>query len=140
MTCTDSLADLKPGDYLFLPSEPVYGSVVKIRRVTPTQIVAHGTRYNRTTGIAYGPQRDKFRARPATSEQIAAWEEANREDAEQRSAKKEARLKAEYEALPEAVKLARTLASFCDFNRESVVAEMPIDLLRAAVAWINERK
>lgn len=47
----------------------------------------------------------------------------------------EARKKAEYEALPEEIKLARHLKFFVECHSEKTVAKLPIETLRAAVGW-----
>lgn len=81
-----------------------------------------------------------FIHRPTQEELFNAKQEMKRK-AEEKETADEARREAEYDALPEAVKLARKLEFCCSVNNvERTIARMPIELLRAVVAWIEAEK
>jgi hypothetical protein len=75
----DWLEELKPGDKVLYGSHRD-DSIGVVERVTPTQIIVGGTRYNRKTGRRVGPYSGFCRPRiqRATAERLAEVETANR--------------------------------------------------------------
>jgi hypothetical protein len=73
---------------------------------------------------------------PERAKQIVV-EIEQREIAElqQRCDEDDRRKQAEYEALPEEIKLARKLKWLGECNREEKLAKIPIDLLREIITW-----
>jgi hypothetical protein len=88
--------------------------------------------YSLTTGKEVGGTRYFV---PATAEQLAHAEAELEERAEERERQRQAKHQAAYNALPESVKLARSLAWICDINGEAKISKAPIDALRAIVEW-----
>lgn len=75
---------------------------------------------------------------PATKEELDAAIEYLRQEDECRDREYERKRQAEYDALPEEIKLARKLEWFCSVSGEKVIARIPINLLRQVVQWIQE--
>ncbi len=108
------------------------GKLVKVATV----MRATATRYATKGGKAYLIKTGKEVggsniATLVTSEAdlVAAEAELDRllEEAEQR---RDAEAKAAYDALPEAIKLARKIRWFCDSESEEAVSFLPLDVLR----------
>lgn len=138
----DSFADTRKGDRLLIYRDDRLKDVASVIHETPTQLRVKSRRilattFSRRTGNGIGSAK-VFSLRLATDAEIAAAEkelEAQRlekEESEQRARQ------AAYDALPESVKLARSLMFYCDINTEKKLSEMPLGTLRAAVQWIEE--
>ena len=93
--------------------------------------------YSTTTGKRIGSSE---RIERATPQEIAAARETMEAERLERLERVEAEVRQEYESLPEGIKLARRLIGFTDSNHEEEVAEMPLELLRRFVAWIEARQ
>lgn len=92
--------------------------------------------FSLSTGNQFGGGEKFFRR--AGAEELAKSQAKLDAEAEESERKSEAEKKAAYDALPEEVRLARKLEFFCNVNSEKTIARMPLDVLRAAVAWVEE--
>lgn len=134
---------INPGQYIVVTriSDGRTMAAGLCRHVTAT--VAHyaSKSYSRATGIGRGEHKH-LRIDPveqADAERITG-EIIERENAEReaRYAADEAKGRAAYEALPESIKLARSLKWLCDCESEAKIAKAPIDAMRAIVVWAKE--
>lgn len=102
------------------------------------QTRGHGT-FLLSTGAMVGGGRLKA-VKPTLTELVAA-ETAIADRLNAKIAAEDAAKQAAYDTLPEEVKLARKLQFFCSAsNADKTISRMPIEVLRAAVAWIEENK
>jgi hypothetical protein len=77
----------------------------------------------------------------ASAEEIAVAESHLARELEEQEAERERQRRAEYDALPEEVKLAKKVYGFFQFGgTEKKIATMPIELLRGVAQWIEENK
>lgn len=125
-----SIHDTRIGD-----GEPV--CIYKVSKALAKQIRAGGSNYLRSTGMQVGDNR--FQARPLTPEKKAEIEASIEERLERADAERKAKAQAAYDALPEAIKLARKLRYVCDMNSEADIAAAPIEHLRALVEWFAQQ-
>jgi hypothetical protein len=104
--------------------------IAHVTAVTATQFTA-GHTYLKT-----GKEKGGVRiARPTDTDKIAAAQaELDQRDREADEAE-DRRRQAEYDALPESIKLGRSLQWICDCTSEKKIAEAPIELLRSIVEW-----
>jgi hypothetical protein len=97
---------------------------------TINQILRVGCQFSALTGEEIGGTRRLVAVTPERWDELerlhAALVLARQEEEQQRS-------RAAYDALPEGVKLARTLRYFCDGASDEQLGAMPLDILRAAV-------
>ena len=141
------LLGIKPGDAIIIADAA--GTDVSVGKCTDVGSVSFAAlctrrgrrRFLYSVGRECG---DTDVARLATDEEARA---ATHAITDRREREREAEYKAqeernqrEYEALPEAAKLARTLGNFCDAYGELTLAQAPIEHLRGLCAWIKERK
>jgi len=90
--------------------------------------------YSATTGIRHGGKYVAFIATP--TEIIDAQAELDWKATEKERIREEQSKKA-YDALPEAIKLARSLRYICDHTQEEKLAKMPLEILRPVVEWLR---
>lgn len=120
-------------------------AVWTVRKVTATQITAapassgsYTQRWSISTrahiGGTFGP------IELPTAAALAAAELALNERAAAALAADEARRRAEYDALPESVKLGRSLTHYLDGCADADLATIPADLLRPLVEWFRDRQ
>lgn len=92
-------------------------------------------------GVKVGDPQYTFE--PIAADEVAAFWAAIQHDFEsdiaKRNAEESARAQAAYDALTEAVKLARCLRWLCDCESEKRIAEAPIEHLRGLVEWAKEQ-
>ena len=62
-------------------------------------------------------------------------EEAETRRLEEQDRLQQEKAQAEYDALPENIKLARKLRWFCECNREETISQAPIEHIRGIVEW-----
>jgi hypothetical protein len=135
------LADLKEGDMVTIHDHN--GRLVRTAKVSEimkkTVRTGHGNPlFSILTGKRIGGTTEF--ARPATAEQIAAAKQELAAREQQRLARLDAEQKAAYDALPEAVKLARTLGWLFDCNRDEKWETAPVEAMRALIQWAEANK
>lgn len=149
LTAPKTLRDLKPGDKVIVRNGDgsYFGYGIVDAASDERRIVTHtdgrwysDTAWSRRSAKMIGAGRHAERyIEPATDEQIAAAEAEEERRLQAKADEDDRRRQAEYDALPEAVKLARKLCYLCDTMGENKLAEAPIDHLRGLVAWAKER-
>ncbi len=108
------------------------------RKATATAAHYNGKSFSRATGIGRG-QFKHLRIDPVEQEDAEriTREISEREiaDRDARYAAEEAKSRAAYEALPESIKLARSLKWLCDCESEAKISGAPIEAMRSIIEW-----
>lgn len=130
--------EIEPGDMMIVRLDGVIVSICQVRSVTKTQFALCGWSGLKWmhTGKQVGGKRIATRGSPT---EIASAESELKERLEQEERDEDAKRQAEYDALPETVKLARSLRWLCDCESEAQLAQAPIEAMRTLVAWAKER-
>lgn len=144
-TMTDTVR-LK-GKFVILSRDGVDVEARKIMRETPTtfSVGMVGPKYSKKTFTEIGATiKNRCVARIVERDEFYKIEKALNEERirkrEQEYAEEEARLKAAYDALPDAVKCARAISWYCDRESEDCLADAPIEALKAIAEWIKKKE
>ncbi len=145
---TDDLRNVKYGDQLLINKNGEFYAIADVVESTANQVVTRQFgKFSAKHGSGLPLNRSPYKAFLPTEIELVSFKEIKKKmeeeevrRAEEEDKKEEERKKAEYDALPEEIKLARKLQFFCDVNKHTTVAKMPIETLRAAVKWIEENK
>ena len=133
----DNLFDAKLGSRLIVRDE--MGTIVRVVQViglSSTRIRAGGMSFLRSTGKEYGGTR---RAILGSFDAIVRAEAELEGREEERRRQEKAKEQAEYDALPEAVKLTRRIVGVCNWQSAQKIADMiPLEILRQFAAAIKE--
>ena len=143
----ETRTEIELGQFVVIYSEGVPQAVGKCTHVGKKQArISSGLRrfsgsYSLKTGAMVG---ENGLTAVAISEQEAVQmrqevEDRHQREADEREAQRDREARAAYDALPESVKLSRSMKWLCDCESEQTIAGAPIEHLRGIIAWAKER-